>query len=108
MDALQLSTLDYLKKVADRLGYVLNPNEKGLYRIVKYMAENKVKFGRYFCPCKQHYPVDQSADPVCPCPTFEDEIALNGHCECHIFFNAAAAENIRNSEGLLSTVTCPG
>jgi len=101
-------TLDYLKKVADRFGYVLNPDEKGLDRISRYMTENKVKFGKYYCPCKQHYPVDRKADPVCPCEDFNDEIKRDGHCECHVFFELDAARNYMLRSGLLSTVTCPG
>ncbi len=107
-DAQRISTFENMKKVADRFGYVLNPDEKGLNRILTYMTENNARYGSYFCPCKQHYPIDRSADPVCPCPTFEEEIAQNGHCECHVFFDSVAAENVRRSEGLLSTVTCPG
>ncbi|MDP8238276.1 MAG: ferredoxin-thioredoxin reductase catalytic domain-containing protein [Candidatus Hatepunaea meridiana] len=108
MDEQQRTTQEYLGKVADRFDYVLNPDEKARGRIIQYMTENKIKYGKYYCPCKQHYPVDETKDPVCPCPSFKDEIDTNGFCECHIFFNSDAAVAARRSAGLLSTVTCPG
>jgi len=101
-------TTDYLLKVADRFGYVLNPNAKTLGLITGYLEENKSKHGKYYCPCKQHHPVDVKQDPICPCSTFKDEITKNGCCECHVFFDEEAAEKVRKSVGLLSTVTCPG
>ncbi|HHE46821.1 MAG TPA: ferredoxin-thioredoxin reductase [Bacteroidetes bacterium] len=108
MDKQQRDTLQYLRKVADRFGYLLNPDEKALDRISRSLTENKVKYGKYYCPCKRHYPLDIKIDPLCPCKTFKDEIAQNGHCECHIFFSAEAAEQFSRKEGLLATVTCPG
>jgi len=72
------------------------------------MAENKRKYGRYFCPCKQHYPVKPGIDPICPCESFRDEISRDGHCECHIFFDEAAEVQAKRRPGLLATVTCPG
>jgi ferredoxin-thioredoxin reductase catalytic subunit len=101
-------TSDYLLKVAKKFGYVLNPNEKSLGLITSYLDKNKQSFGKYYCPCKQHHPVDVKQDPICPCSTFKDEIEKNGFCECHVFFEEEAAEKARKSAGLLSTVTCPG
>lgn len=102
------SALDYLGKVAKRFDYVLNPDDKALNRVVGYMAKNKAEFGKYYCPCKQHYPLDTKADPVCPCESFRAEISRDGHCECHVFFDQVAAASIEHRTGLLATVTCPG
>jgi len=104
----QAEIIEYLKKVADRFGYVLNPDARTLNLVAGYMDENKVKHGKYFCPCKQHYPLDLVKDPVCPCSSFKDEILRNGHCECHVFFDPDAAAKARRAEGLLAAVTCPG
>lgn len=104
----QNATIRYLKMVAEKFGYVLNPNEKALGLITGYLTENKIKHDKYFCPCKQHFPVDLDNDPFCPCPTFKEEVARIGFCECHVFFDPAAAEKASRMTGLLSTVTCPG
>lgn len=102
------TALRFLQNTAQRFGYVLNPDENALHRIVGYMADNKLKHGEYFCPCKQHYPVDTESDPVCPCSAFRDEIVRDGHCECHVFFDEVAAVQAKRRPGLLATITCPG
>ena len=95
-------------KIADRLGYVLNPDEAHLGRLAEHLAKNKAEHGRYFCPCKQSYPLETDRDPVCPCSTFRDEIAGQGHCECALFFDPDAAARARERPGLLAGVSCPG
>ena len=107
-DEQQNVTLEFLKKVADRLGYVLNPDEKALNRVAQSMTKIRIEYGKNYCPCKRHYPIKEELDPLCPCATFEVEIAQNGHCECHVFFNAEMAEQYGRRSGLLATVTCPG
>ena len=106
MDEQQSITLQYLKKVANLFGYVLNPNEEALNRVSQSLTENRIEYGKNYCPCKRHYPLDKELDPLCPCATFKEEIAQNGHCECHIFFNTDMAEKYKQRTGLLSTVTC--
>ncbi|MBN1671492.1 MAG: ferredoxin:thioredoxin reductase [Kiritimatiellae bacterium] len=100
--------LTFAAAIAEKSGYVLNPDEAQLDRLARHLAENKAKHGRYFCPCKQHYPLEPENDPVCPCPTFREEIARQGHCECHLFFSPEAAARVARRPGLLATVTCPG
>jgi len=107
-DPALLAPLAYAWKIAERHGYTLNPDQGQLQRLARLLAENKANHGRYFCPCKQSYPLDPGADPVCPCPTFKDEIRDQGHCVCHLFFDPEAAERARERPGLLANVTCPG
>ncbi|MFH0765062.1 MAG: ferredoxin-thioredoxin reductase catalytic domain-containing protein [Calditrichota bacterium] len=101
-------TLDYLKQIADRLDLVLNPNEKALARLVEHLNQIQQRYGQYFCPCKRHYPLQESVDPICPCPEFQREIAQNGCCECHLFWEKGAAAAAKLRPGLLATITCPG
>lgn len=102
------TALEYTKRVAQRFGYTLNPDEGSLNRLIAQMAKIKEQHGRYFCPCKQHHPIDIKRDPICPCDTFKDEISNQGHCECHLFFDIEAAVQAKRRPGLLATVTCPG
>ncbi len=100
--------LKIARKVAEKHGYALNPDPTQLRRLLKQLADNKANFGRYFCPCKQHYPLQPDNDPVCPCSTFHEEIKQQGNCVCHLFFDPEAAERARQRPGLLANVTCPG
>ncbi len=71
------------------------------------MAEHLEQYGKPYCPCKRHYPLDTELDPVCPCSEAQEEINLGGRCECGLFIDSRAiAAKIR--PGLLATITCPG
>ena len=100
--------LAFARRTAEKFGYVLNPDAVHLARLAGHLARNKAEHGRYYCPCKQHYPVRPESDPVCPCAEFRDEIARRGHCECHLFYDPEAARRRKERPGLLATVTCPG
>jgi ferredoxin-thioredoxin reductase catalytic subunit len=102
------ATPDFVRHVTDRHGYAVNPDAVQFQRLVRHLDENKAKHGRYFCPCKQHYPLQPDSDPVCPCAALHDEIKQQGHCECHLFFSPEAAMAVERRPGLLANVTCPG
>jgi ferredoxin-thioredoxin reductase catalytic subunit len=100
--------LETAEKIAKKHGYVLNPDQGQLHRLARHLAENKENFGRFYCPCKQHFPVQPDNDPVCPCPTFHEEVKAQGHCVCHLYFSPEAAEQAKQRPGLLAGVMCPG
>ena len=108
VDSILKGPLEFAGRVAEKRGYVLNPDLGQLHRLARHLAENKANHGRYFCPCKQNYPLQPDKDPVCPCSTFRDEIQRQGHCECSLFFDPEAALRIQHRPGLLANVTCPG
>ena len=108
MDTELQKALKFLRNVADRNGYLLNPDLRTLERIALSMVENRRNHKRYFCPCKQHHPVKAEVDPVCPCDESKDEIRRDGFCDCHVFFDESGYEHAKMRPGLLSTVACPG
>lgn len=107
-DAALRNVLRFTRKTAEKHGLELNPDEAQLRRLLKSLADNKTNHGKPYCPCKQHFPLQRDADPVCPCPTFRREVETQGHCVCHLFFSPEAAERLRKRPGLLAGVTCPG
>ncbi len=78
--------LSMMRDRAARYGLVVNPDTSRVEKVVGLMTENLVSTGRPFCPCKQGHPLDPSADPVCPCREWLDEIERDGHCSCRLFF----------------------
>lgn len=72
--------------VAEKLGYVLNPDAARTLKVATLLARNFEQHGKYYCPCKQSEPLDPLKDVVCPCPTLKDEIAKDGHCYCRLFY----------------------
>jgi len=69
------------------------------------MTNNQKEHGKYFCPCKQHYPVDKKSDVVCPCSSLDDEVTADGCCHCRLFCNK---DFKKKKFDILETITCPG
>ncbi len=76
-----------LEKIIDETGYVFNPDKERINKVVGLMTKNFKEFGDYYCPCKQHHPLDMGADPLCPCEELNNEINENGHCICRLFYS---------------------
>ncbi len=81
--------LSEMSDLASRKGYVLNPDEERINKVIGLMTENFILAGKYFCPCKQTHPLDPSTDVVCPCPPWEEEIEKDGHCFCRLFYKSS-------------------
>ena len=77
-----------VKKIADDMGLILNPNEKRVHRVVSKMTHHFVTMGEYVCPCKQttEHPV-KGQEILCPCDELEDEIKRDGKCHCRLFYS---------------------
>ena len=78
-----------IEEIAGQKGFSLNPNQERVMKVVGLMTNNFVETGRYFCPCKQSRPLDPERDVTCPCPSWEAEIAKDGHCRCQLFYAQA-------------------
>jgi ferredoxin-thioredoxin reductase catalytic subunit len=94
-----------LEKIAKAKGYVLNPNKHWVDEIIYLMSNNYQEYGRYICPCKQHFPPDPEMSVICPCPTLDKEVADDGFCRCRLFFQPGFEKQRIN---ILETITCPG
>ncbi|HDR00429.1 MAG TPA: ferredoxin:thioredoxin reductase [candidate division WOR-3 bacterium] len=96
--------LERARRVADKLGLVLNPNRERALKVATLLAKNHAEHGKYYCPCKQSHPLDPAKDTVCPCPTLTEEIAADGHCFCKLFYTTEAA-GAAGAEGAEMTST---
>jgi ferredoxin-thioredoxin reductase catalytic subunit len=88
-----VSTKEYEKNlkrvgnIAKKKGYVLNPDEERLKKVVGLMTMNYNEFKKYYCPCKQSHPLNPEKDELCPCPDMDDEVKKDGHCFCRLFYS---------------------
>jgi ferredoxin-thioredoxin reductase catalytic subunit len=73
-------------EIAGRNGYILNPDQERVEKVIGLMTENFISAEKYFCPCKQTHPLNPAADVVCPCPSWKTEIEEDGHCYCRLFY----------------------
>lgn len=75
-----------VKALAADKGYVMNPDEDRVKKVVGLMTMNHTSHAEYYCPCKQSHPIDPNEDVICPCPELESEVAKDGHCFCRLFY----------------------
>jgi len=75
-----------LAQLAKDKGYRFNSDKKRVNKVVGLMTGNFKEFGSYYCPCKQHHPVDTKTDPLCPCEVVHEEVEKDGHCYCRLFY----------------------
>jgi ferredoxin-thioredoxin reductase catalytic subunit len=75
-----------IQKIAQEKGYILNPDQERLQKVVGLMTMNKNEFGKFYCPCKQSHPLDPKNDVLCPCPPIDDEVKNDGYCFCKLFY----------------------
>ena len=47
-----------IEKIAQEKGFILNPDDERLKKVVGLMTMNQNEFGKYYCPCKQSHPLD--------------------------------------------------
>ena len=66
--------LSRVSVIAEKNGYVLNPDVERAKKVVGLMTENFVQADKYYCPCKQSHPLNTETDVVCPCPEWKEEI----------------------------------
>jgi ferredoxin-thioredoxin reductase catalytic subunit/rhodanese-related sulfurtransferase len=85
-----LKTEKFAHKTIEQFGWKFNPDEEVVERVLKGLTNNKILYGKRFCPC---FPVEEkdgkfvsSDNRLCPCPqAIEYEIPNEGVCHCGIF-----------------------
>ena len=95
-----LKTEKFAHKIIEQFGWEFNPDEEVVERVLKGLTNNKIMYGKRFCPC---FPVVEkdgkyvSADNrICPCPqAIKDEIPNKGVCHCGIFCSPEFAKNYK-------------
>ena len=81
-----------LTRVAEKQGYVLNPDPERVKKVIGLMSENYDLVREWVCPCKQEYkPAVKGKDKLCPCPEWKEEIEQDGHCFCKLFYTPEKA-----------------
>jgi len=85
-----VKTEKFAHKVVEQFGWAFNPDEEVVERVLKGLTNNKLLYGKRFCPCfiveekdGKYASVDNR---ICPCPqAIEKEIPEDGICHCGIF-----------------------
>jgi len=78
--------LSRIQILAAEKGYILNPDENRVKKVIGLMTMNHTAHAENYCPCKQSHPLDPNKDVICPCPELDTEITKDGHCFCKLFY----------------------
>ena len=82
-DEIRAWAQDYAKEN----GWVLNPDNDVLDRVIQGLARNEQKSGHRYCPCRIRSRDDEKDKAIiCPCIYHKDEIAKAGHCHCMLYY----------------------
>ena len=88
-----ITILIWAQEYSKEKGFVLNPDEKALERVLSGLSRNHLKFGAQYCPCRvKSGDKEKDKDIICPCVYHEEEIEESGACHCNLFFKSPSAE----------------
>ncbi|MHA1340834.1 MAG: ferredoxin-thioredoxin reductase catalytic domain-containing protein [Promethearchaeota archaeon] len=82
----KLRTKEDLEKVAKRMGWKLNPNEKVVNGNLRVQNRNIEKYGFPYCPCRP----EKVPENICGekgCVYAAQEIKEMGHCHCNLYWH---------------------
>ena len=85
---------DFVRRVAERQGWRLNPEAEHLSGVLKGLSTNLSRFGYYLCPCRDGSGNGKlDSDITCPCDYARADLDEYGHCYCGLFFTPALADS---------------
>ncbi|MBN1520579.1 MAG: ferredoxin:thioredoxin reductase [Spirochaetales bacterium] len=72
--------------VANKQGWVLNPDEEFTDSLVDGLCVNWNRYGYFLCPCRDTEGSKEADESViCPCVYARSDVERYGHCYCALF-----------------------
>lgn len=79
-------TQDFVQKVADSRGWILQSDQAFLETLIAGLTKTKETNGYYLCPCREGWGIrEKDRDIICPCDYAAADIQEFGHCYCALF-----------------------
>lgn len=76
----------FVVMVANKQGWVLNPDKEFLKVLYEGFAANWNRYGYYNCPCRDAAGVkEKDKDMICPCDYCVPDQDEWGHCYCQLY-----------------------
>ncbi len=86
-------TFEHIRRVNERKGYYLNPDEVFAKKLVTSLLENQARHGYWACPCRLASGIrEEDKDIICPCIYREPDVAEYGACYCGLFVSEDVAQ----------------
>lgn len=85
-DELEMKFYERSKKNAETTGYKLNSDYDVITTAVKNIANNKRKYGEWYCFCQKRTG-DKEKDKkiICPCARRARDVETRGSCKCGLY-----------------------
>jgi ferredoxin-thioredoxin reductase catalytic chain len=82
----------FIRAVAEKNGWVINPEDDFVGQIAKGLAVNYNTYGYYLCPCRDGDGAREAdQDIICPCEYLRADHEEYGHCLCGLFLSSRFA-----------------
>ncbi|GAB4329021.1 MAG: ferredoxin-thioredoxin reductase catalytic domain-containing protein [Promethearchaeota archaeon] len=76
----------FAKMVAEKQGWVVNPDEQLVQWLAEGLATNWNRYGYFSCPCRlAEGDREKDRDIVCPCAYCRPDQEEYGHCYCGLY-----------------------
>ena len=87
-------TRQFIRNVAEKRGWVPNPDESFVESLAEGLTVNVNRYGYYLCPCRDgEGDRKEDRDIVCPCAYAPADIAEYGQCFCGLYLSPEKARN---------------
>ncbi|MCQ8893827.1 MAG: ferredoxin:glutaredoxin reductase [Methanolinea sp.] len=96
-DEILVERVRALRKDAEAGGYILNPDDEFVRRLVKGICVNEKRYGYAACPCRLATGRrDEDRDIICPCDYRDADLEEHGACYCALYVSPAVAAGERS------------
>jgi len=86
----------FTRMVAQKQGWVLNPDKEFYESLVDGLTANYNRYGYYLCPCRDSEGSrEQDRHAICPCIWSFKDIPQYGHCYCALYFSPEFAASAK-------------
>ncbi|TVR70117.1 MAG: ferredoxin:thioredoxin reductase [Spirochaetaceae bacterium] len=87
-DRTEEQTNQFIRKVAEKRGWVPNPDAAFVESLAEGLTVNVNRYGYYLCPCRDgEGNRSDDTDIVCPCAYAAQDIREYGQCFCGLFLS---------------------
>jgi len=91
----------FTEMVAEKQGWVLNPDKEFYGTLVSGLMANWNRYGYFLCPCRDSEGGRESdAKAICPCVWARSDIEKYGHCYCALYESKDFAASGKEPSGI--------
>ncbi|HEY9055492.1 MAG TPA: ferredoxin-thioredoxin reductase catalytic domain-containing protein [Rectinemataceae bacterium] len=78
----------FASMVAEKQGWVLNPDQEFLGDLLEGLKANYNRYGYFLCPCRDtEGNREEDKEAICPCVWSRKDIPEFGHCYCALYLS---------------------